>query len=206
MAIWFAQHNNLETNTQSLRTNIGYYLRALDCCTIEFPYYRDLKTGLAENYAQLAHEYYRAEELKTALNFYEKAIEHNHHHFQARNQVGCIYLKQKKHDAAIKCFEEIVSLANEPYDIEHKADALLSLALIYYNSEIKGGIDRAYKYVINADSIYPNYSLTSKIMKDIMSHEKSNDNISQMLSTNFLDKKSVCNTQEEESEIFTPTL
>lgn len=172
MANWFAIKNNLQVSTEALRKDIQYHRKALECCTKEFLYYRDIKTSLAEAYAQLAHEYYRAYEYNTALNFYQKALEHNPHHFQVINQIGVIYLKQRKFSQAIDTFEKIIYLATEPYDIIHKVDALLSLGIAYANLDVKGAVNKAYKYVIEAELIYPEYDLINHVMQKIIYIEK----------------------------------
>lgn len=172
MIYWFAASSNIQEITQSLRQEIKYHRKALDCCTKEFIYYRDIKTSLAESYAQLAHIYYKAFEFNDALNFYQKALENNYYHFQARNQIGLIYFQQKKFTNAIHIFEQIIYLASEPYELNHKIDAMLSLGLIYANLDMKGSINKAYKYVIEAERLAPNYHLTEKIMKEIMDIEK----------------------------------
>lgn len=167
MANWFAIKNNLQISTKALRKDIKFHHKALECCTKNFLYYRDIKTSLAEAYAQLAHEYYRAYEYNDALNFYQKALQHNYYHFQVRNQIGLIYLKQRKFTQAIEAFEKIIYLATEPYDISHKVDALLSLSIAYSNLGDKISINKAYKYVADAKSIYPEYDLTNKVMRQI---------------------------------------
>lgn len=196
MQKWFLSSNNLEENTKALRKDIQYHSKALDCCTPDFKYYRDIKTSLAESYAQLAHVYYRAKEYLTALNFYQKTIEHNHHHFQARNQIGQIYFKQNKFKEAIETFENIILLASEPYDVNHKLDSLLSLGLIYANLNTKGSINRAYKYIIDAKMISPDYELTSEILQKITEIENYRFSSFQKLATD-----SICSdTQSSESQ------
>ncbi len=195
MTKWFAASNNLEINTKSFREDIKYNRKALDCCTQKFLYYRDIKTSLAEAYAQLAHVYYRANEYKTALNLYQKAIENNHHHFQARNQTGIIYFKQGKLDLAIEAFEKIIYLASEPYDKQHKVDALLSLGLIYCNLNIKGGINKAYRCVLDAEKIMPDYDLTREVMQKIMDIENTRDMTNKILQKPYV-------YEEEKEELY----
>lgn len=168
MAILFGQKDTAAKVNDSLRREIRYHKQAIDCCTEKFAYLSDIKTSLSECYAKLGHYYFRAGRYDEAADFYIKSVEINPYHFQARNQLGIIYFRQKRFELSRDCFEEIVKLVYHKHEMIHKVDALLSLGLIYSNSEKLRNFRKSYKYVIKADSLLPKYELTEDVMKIIM--------------------------------------
>lgn len=172
MGILFGGKDTTEKINQSLRREIRFHKRALDCCTKKFPYLSDIKTSLSECYAQIGHNYFRAGVYGEAIDFYKKSLEYNQHHYQARNQLGIIYYRQQKLSESTDCFQEIIKLADNDFDKIHKADALLSLAMICCAYKKPSSFRKAYKYVIKADSLIEGYSLTDEIMRLVMQSEK----------------------------------
>lgn len=128
------------------------------------PYLTSTKSELAEVYAQMGHLFYQHNNFDKAEECYKKALNYNAHHLQALNQMGLVLSHQELYQLAIDYFEQIVSLANERHNLEHKVDALLSMSLIYIK---ENKLNKAYKKVYEAENLTPIYYLSDGLKERI---------------------------------------
>ncbi|MDF1758843.1 MAG: hypothetical protein P1U74_11215 [Legionellaceae bacterium] len=154
---------------------VQYHHKALNACDNDFPYRTDIKSNLAEHYSQIAHIYYREHNFDEALKYYLKAINYNCMHFQALNQIGLILTKKCQFKQAITYYQQIVDLATTSPNLEHKTDALLSIALVYIKENREGYIRKAAKYIDLALDLAPNDKLALELLQKIEDLNRTED-------------------------------
>ncbi len=118
---------------------------------------------LQQNMLQLAEKYENNNDFKSALNIYIKMTPYQPH---ILNKIGMCYFNLNKYETAIKSFEKILPLLNNPIP-----DLLNNIGFCY--GKIKD-YENAMKYYIQSNNIKPNRN-NYKILGDIYFYIKKYD-------------------------------
>ena len=155
---------------KNLLLEVHYHHKALNTCNDNFPYRTDIKSSLAETYAQLGHLFYQSDKYDDAIKYYLKSIKLNHHHFQALHQIGLILTKREYFEDARLYFQRIFNNALKSQDLIHKVDALVHIADTYLLENESQSFKKALKYIDKAEELLQGYQLTISLQKKIYAH------------------------------------
>ncbi|OGV27936.1 MAG: hypothetical protein A3E88_06875 [Legionellales bacterium RIFCSPHIGHO2_12_FULL_35_11] len=159
------------------------------------PFISDIKSQIAEHYAQIAHSYYKSNKFTDAFKEYTKALYFNPEHLTVINQLGIIKLKDGSNLSAIDYFQKIIGLVKDERDLHFKVDAMLSLALAILNENHVGAINKANKLIEMAETISPDYSEIYKLKNKIEQQRNFESTIKEI-------KKSISNDKFNDAEKF----
>jgi tetratricopeptide (TPR) repeat protein len=155
---------------KKLLLEVYYHHKALNACSDTFAYRTDIKSSLAEAYAQLGHVFYQSGNYDDALKSYLKSTKFNPTHFQALHQIGLIFTKKELFEEARLYFQRIFNSALNPKDLIHKVDALLHIAETYILANEYKSLKKALKYIDKSEELLPGYKLTLSLQKSIQAN------------------------------------
>lgn len=104
---------------------------------------------LSVAYSSLADAYWDRNNIKIALEYYQRAVKLNPMNFEAQNNLGMLYSEQKMYQEAIKCYENAIAVDPQVPEIHN------NIGTVYFEM---GETEKAIKCHEQAIMLKPDYA------------------------------------------------